>query len=353
MLAERLFFREGVMYENSNLIIKDARVLEEDFIPKEVVHRNSEVQEMERSLKPIIKGEKGRNMLLYGPTGTGKTCLSNYVIEELSSHTSTLGSAYVNCWKNHSNFKVLYEIVSELGTPLNLHRKGMGTQELLEKLNDIQRKRHSVVILDEVDQLENDKLLYEFSQVPNLTIIFIANKSTIFYDADPRVRSRLQDTNEIKFSEYSQEEITDILKDRAEWGLLPDVINKQKLRMISNSASGDARKAITALRVAANLAENQDEEEIKEEYIKEALPKAREKAKKRSLSSLNKHQRVLYEIIEEEGEVKSSRLYKKYEKEVQEGVVKRTLRNYLNKMVDYNLIEAEGKGRWRSYSLAE
>lgn len=341
------------MYENSNSIIKDARVLEEDFIPKEVVHRNSEIKEMERSLKPILKGEKGRNMLLFGPTGTGKTCLAKYVLEQLSSHTSSLGKAYVNCWRNHSNFKVLYELFSEISTPLNVHRKGTGTQELLDKIREEQRKRSCVFILDEVDQIENDNLLYEFSQMPKLTLVFLANKSTVFYNSDPRVRSRLQDRNEIEFPEYSEEELRDILSDRTEWGLLSDSIDKDKLRKISVRSEGDARKAIAALRVAANLAESEDEEEIREEHIKEALPKAEEERKKKSISSLNKHQRVLYEIIEEKDEISASDLYDEYEDRIEEGVVRRTLRNYLGKLVDYNLVESKGEGRWRKYSLAE
>ena len=341
------------MYENSNSIIKDARVLEEDFIPKEVVHGSSEIKEMERSLKPIVNGDKGRNMLLFGPTGTGKTCLAKYVLEELSSYTTSVNKAYVNCWENHSNFKVLYELYSEIGSPLNVHRKGTGTQELLDKIKQIQKERNSVFILDEVDQIENDNLLYEFSQIPKLTLIFISNDSTVFYKSDPRVRSRLQDRNEIEFSDYNNDEVLDILSDRAEWGLLPDTIDKSRLRKISVSANGDARKAITALRVAANLAESEDEEEIKKEYIEEALPKAKQEEKERSVSSLNRHQKVLYEIIEEKGEISASDLYEVYEERAEDKVVRRTLRNYLSKMVSYNIIEAEGSGRWRSYSIAE
>lgn len=296
-------------------------------------------------------------MLLHGPTGVGKTCISQYVLKELASYTSNLKKSFVNCWTNQSNFKVLYEIISDMGSRLDVHRKGMGSEELLEKLRGIASDNNCIVTMDEIDQLEDDKLLYEFSQIPNLSLIFIANKETVFYDSDPRVRSRLQGMEEIEFPQYSKEELEDILSDRADWGLLPDVIKKAYLKHIAVSAKGDARKAITALRIAAENAENQDAKKISKEHVKQALPKVKVETKKKSISSLNEHQKVLYKIIQEKEEVKPSELYQKYEEKREsknkDKVVRRTLRKYLKKMKDYDLIQSEGEGRWRSYKAID
>jgi len=335
-------------------VIEDARVLTEDFIPKEVVHRASQVEVIEDNLKPLIEGNNGRNMLIYGPTGVGKTCITRYVLQELSSYVSNLKDSFVNCWTKDSNFKILYDLVTELGSPLGLHRKGTSTEDLLEKLKEVFNEREKgVVVLDEVDQLENDKLLYHLSQLPNLTLIFISNRETVFYDTDPRVRSRLEGKAEIEFPKYSPEELKDILADRANWGLVPDAIKDSQLKRIAHASQGDARKGITALRIAAEAAEREDSS-IKDEHIQQALPQAGEEKKQQSLASLNQHQKILYEIIEDKQEVKPSALYEQYEKKKGENcVVRRTVRKYLKKMERYDLIEKKGEGRWTTYQLAK
>lgn len=335
-------------------VIKDARVLTEEFIPQEVVHRSSQVEVIENNLKPLLEGNKGRNMLIYGPTGVGKTCVTRYVLQELSSHVPDLKQSFVNCWTKDSNFKILYEVVQDLGSPLGLHRKGISTDDLLNKLEAIEQKhKKCVLVLDEVDQLEDDKLLYRLSQLPHLTLIFLANSETVFYDADPRVRSRLEGKDDLKFPKYSDAELEDILSDRAKWGLMPDALDRGQLKRIAIASKGDARKGITCLRIAAEAAEQEDET-IKDEHIRQALPRAEEEKKQDSVASLNPHQQILYQIIEEEKEVKPSKLYKRYEAE-REGdrVVRRTVRKYLKKMERYELIEKKGEGRWTSYQLAD
>lgn len=332
-------------------VIKDARVLTEDFIPKEVVHRASQVEVIENNLKPLLDGNKGRNMLIYGPTGAGKTCITRYVLQELSSHVPDLKRSFVNCWTKDSNFKIIYDVITEIGSPLGLHRKGTSTDDLLAKLKELVKEQKCILALDEVDQLEDDKLLYQLSQLPNLTMIFIANRNTVFYDADPRVRSRLEGKAEVEFSQYSSEELEDILSDRAKWGLAPDAIEDRQLKKIALAAKGDARKGITALRIAAEAAERESDK-IKDGHIQQALPRAGEDKKQESLASLNQDQRLLYQIIEEEEEIEPAQLYEKYEEEKEEDcVVRRTVRKYLNKMERYGLISKKGKGRWTTYQL--
>ncbi|MFB6292323.1 MAG: AAA family ATPase, partial [Candidatus Nanohaloarchaea archaeon] len=73
--------------------------------------------------------------------------------------------------------------------------------------------------------------------------------------------------------------------------------------------------------------------------------------KSKSEDKLNRHQQVLYEIIKDAGEIKPGELYERYEERVEEPKVKRTLRKYLQKMDHYRLIESEGEGRWRSYTV--
>jgi Cdc6-like AAA superfamily ATPase len=179
----------------------------------------------------------------------------------------------------------------------------------------------------------------------------VANKETALYNVDDRIRSSLEGTKEIHFPEYSKDELIDILEDRRKWGLRDGSVSRENLRRIAVRARGDARIAINTLRIAAEEAEHQELEEISSEIIDESMPKAEKENRSKSIDKLNKHQEKLYRIIEEEEKIKSSELYEKYREEAENPKVERTLRKYLSKMDHYRLIEAEGEGRWRTYTI--
>lgn len=333
-----------------NTVIEDARVLKADFLPNRMVHRDSQVKEIKRNLEPLLESSSPRNMLLYGPPGTGKSTMAEYVVDELQKHTSNVVAGSVNCWRYPSRFKVYYNLLQDLGVNL-IHRTGTPTDELVDKFRKKVKERPSIVILDEVDQIEDERILYDFARESNVALIMIANKETALYDFDERIRSSLEGTQEIRFPAYEEDQLVDILKDRRKWGLRSESVPTSSLRRIAIRAQGDARIALTALRIAAEEAEADNMEEIPSELVDKALPEAEKQNKSKSIDNLNSHQKVLYDIIEDEEEIKPGELYERYEEEVDEPKVERTLRKYLKKMDHYRLIEAEGEGRWRKYTL--
>jgi len=58
-------------------------------------------------------------------------------------------------------------------------------------------------------------------------------------------------------------------------------------------------------------------------------------------------------VIADAGEIEPGDLYEEYERRVDEPKTNRTLRNYLTKMVHYDLVEAVGKRRGRTYRLVD
>ena len=334
-----------------NTIIQDLRVLTDQFIPRRIIHRDGQIKALRDNLKPVIDKEVPRNSFIYGSPGTGKTSMSQYVVDELKAYTPVF-SAYINCWLYPSRFKILYNILQSLGH-LFIHRKGTPTDELLDLLRQKLKNRSCIIILDEADQLEDDKILYDLVETPGICIIIIANSETIFYNTDPRIRSRLENLERIEFRAYSDSEIMDILKDRAEWGLVPGVIDNLQLAKIGQAACGDARKAIGILRTAAETAENQDALRIDELHIEKAIPKSVFLEQNKTLGNLNIHQRILYGIIKSSEKTPSPDLHQKYivicqQKNI-EPMVDRTIRNYLEKLEAYKLISISGEGRWTVY----
>ncbi len=335
-----------------NTIIRDLRVLTEQFIPSKIIHRDSQISTIRDDLSPIVNGKQARNVFLYGPPGTGKTCLSKFIIEELKSHIPVT-SSYINCWTTPSDFQILYNILHEFGQTF-IHRKGIPTDELLEKVKAKIKGKNCVIILDEVDQIESDRIIYEFLSL-GACLIFISNKETALFGFEERIRSRLASINYIEFPHYKEYEIIDILKTRAEYGLLPHAASQELIEKIASVSEGDSRFAIDTLRIVAEEAERKDLKKIPVDFVDKFIHKAKIVGRNDLISSLNKHQKLMYEIICASGKIAPQDFYKKFEelceKNKLEKIVDRTARNYLDKLEHYKLIKLVGDGRGRIYTI--
>ncbi len=340
------------MYEE-NTIIRDLRVLTDHFIPRRIIHRAGQLEALRDNLKPLVEGEVPRNSFLYGPPGTGKTCMSQYIVDELKAYAPVV-SSYINCWSYPSRFKILFNILQSLGHNF-IHRKGTPTDELIDILKNKVKNKPCVIILDEADQLEDDKILYDLIDIEKICLILISNSENIFATIDPRIRSRIQTIDRIEFRAYSGSEIMDILKDRIDLGLVNGVISHEQISKIADASGGDARNALNILRVAAEEAEKRDVEKILDVHIEKAIPKTKELDANKILESLNIHQKILYGLIKSSKEISSSDLHSKYETICQEKniepIVERTVRKYLEKLESQKLVASSGEGRWTIYKI--
>jgi Cdc6-like AAA superfamily ATPase len=204
--------------------------------------------------------------------------------------------------------------------------------------------------LDEVDQLHDKDLLYELYRLRGLSMVLIANDQEEFFaELSNRVTSRFQTSARIRFSPYTQDELISILNDRVKWGLRQDVITDEQVEMIAGAAGGDARVAIGILRVAARRTQREGQNAITDAVIKQAVSEAKTEIKQKTLEKLTTHQTILYDIITEHGEITPGELYTRYQERASNPRSKRMVRNYLNKLCHYNLVEAEGENRGRIY----
>jgi len=333
-------------------MITDARVLQPEFVPGDVKHRGAEVSHLSDTLRPITIGNRAETSFLYGPSGTGKTCIAQYTVEQLREQVVDIDSQYVNCWEDYTRFKTLYRILDSIGKTIDIHRQSTPRDELLERLRE-QVTSPYVVILDEVDQLEDPSLLYDLYRIRELTMILIANREEdVFGRLDERLNSRLSSCARIRFGQYEFSEIVTILEDRIQWGLRKDAITQAGIEQIADQAAGDARKAIGILRNAAKTAKYDGEDKITSTVITRAVPEAKSELQRKTVEKLTNHQQVLYEIIKEDDEIEPSVLYDRYCEQVADDKSKRMMRNYLSKLEHYNLIESEGKTKGRIYRLA-
>lgn len=332
-------------------MIQDARVLQEEYLPREVVHRHEEMSRLATALEPVVDGDRPQHALLTGPSGAGKTCIARATLARLQEQVLDVHTAHVDCWLHPNDFRVLYKLLEPLEVTYDIHRS-TPTDELLGRLHDVEKPY--LVVLDEVDQLEDPDLLRRLYAIPDVTMILITNhERDLVTPLDERLQSRLRSSDTIEFDRYTRDELVTILRDRTEWGLVEDALNDAQLERIAQAACGNARDAISILRSAARQAEHDGREQLRDADIEQAIPRARAQLQQKSLDRLSEDQLAVYEVLQEQGESMPKDIHAGYRERVEDPKTKRTVRTYLRKLEQYNLVESEGQGPSRVYRPRE
>ena len=72
-----------------NTIFKEKFVLQANFLPENIKHREEYINQIASILAPSLRGDRISNLFLYGNTGTGKTLSIQYVKSELLKRGSS------------------------------------------------------------------------------------------------------------------------------------------------------------------------------------------------------------------------------------------------------------------------
>ncbi len=277
---------------DKNGIFKNKSLLQHNYTPSEIPHREEQIKQIASILAPVLRGEKTSNLFLYGKTGTGKTLAMKYVQEELYKRVKKdsnfkLKIEYLNCKLkkvSDTEYRILAELIKKMGGEVPL--TGLPTQAVYSKfIETIDSEKNLVVlILDEIDQtvkkISND-FLYNLVRLNSelsksqICIVGISNNLTFLDELDPRVRSSLSE-EEILFHPYNALQIQDILNQRAHMAFKEGVLQEgvvSKCAAFAAKEHGDARRALDLLRVAGELAERDNSKKIFLKYIDEANEK--------------------------------------------------------------------------------
>ncbi|MCS7097221.1 MAG: ORC1-type DNA replication protein [Candidatus Methanomethylicia archaeon] len=292
-------------------IFENRDLLRPDYIPDELPHRENQILAIAKILAPILQNQRPSNMFLYGLTGTGKTAVAKYVLENIKNRKEVSGKiliAYINCRYEDTDYRILAMLNETIG--IRVPFTGLATAEVYRRfVNGLDARGVAmIIVLDEIDALVKkcgDEILYKLTRIntelkrSKVCIIGITNdlKFTEFLSA--RVLSSLGE-EEIVFPPYTAPELEDILIKRSVKAFKPNVLEEGVIQLCAALAAkehGDARRALELLRIAGEIAEREGSSKVAIEHVKRAYKEIEKDRVIEVLNSLPLHSKLILVAI--------------------------------------------------------
>ncbi len=148
----------------SNKIFVDESVLSLDHIPQELLRRDEQIRFVLRQLGPAVRGNKPKNFILYGVRGCGKTVVVKYVLKWLQREKTVkpVRVAYINCAHNQAETHIVRDIIASIDPDTKVPACGISKGYYYAALYQAVKRLGCVlvVVLDEINQINDDKILY-------------------------------------------------------------------------------------------------------------------------------------------------------------------------------------------------
>ncbi len=328
-MADLDFVRDDSIYRNRDALL-------DDYTPQELVGRDDELQQYHSALQPAIYGEQPNNIFLYGKAGVGKTAATRFLLDKLQNDADryddlTVHSQLINCDGTDSSYQVAVELVNRLrDIDDQISESGYSRSQVyrlmwheFDELDGI-----VLIVLDEVDHLEDDSILYQLSRArendhlnnSRVAVIGISNDLSYRKRLSPKVRSSLCERS-ISFSTYNANELQQVLSQRREVAFKPGTVDDAVISLCAAYGareSGDARKALDLLLKAGDVARDQNRDQIIEQHVHDGRQLLEREEVAQGIANLNEQERLMVYAVatyaaENKTPVRSTDLYERYE----------------------------------------
>ena len=261
------------------LVFEDAKWLQPLSDPPEGVPqcREDDLQLMASFVQDVFRTGQARNLFVYGPPGTGKTVCVRYLLKEIQEHGDEtkvpVTTAYVNAGSTRNPYYTLLEIVKQLD--LTVPESGWQLFRLKRAFENLLKNKAAVIAIDEVESIlfkEKEPLVYYLNRQPKITLILVSNKIQDIAQLPPRTLSTLQ-PKVINLKPYTQDEIYEILKTRAQHAFNPGALSDDLLKTIAEATSSltDIRLGLSMLLTAGLSAEQDGRTKVNREDVEYAI----------------------------------------------------------------------------------
>jgi len=275
-----------------DMIFQNKEMLEESYIPNidEFLVRK-EANDVQIVLNNFTTGQS--NLLIYGFSGSGKTCTVQSLIKE---KRKTLNPSekivYLNMNNTFSELDAISGILNEIGI--------MATSKSRFKYYNILKQHIRVfdlkilIVLDEIDKLLEHKggnsLLVNLleSEKSRISIIAITNNPMLWEEQIELSTKNRFGMKKSLFKPYNMGELNEILNKRTEKAFYSDSLEENiigRLSVMCIQQNIDLRQAFKILKISGEIAEEKGTK-IKEEYIENSVQKTERLAEKEIISSL-------------------------------------------------------------------
>jgi cell division control protein 6 len=292
----------------SSSVIKDLHVLDFDYVPAELPHRNEQLKRLAQLFKPLLTNI-AQNTFIRGPVGTGKTAMVKHFCQSLMSIARKQGKiieyVHINCRKRSTDAMVLLGVLAHFDP--RFPDRGFSVQEMLQVLRtQLQRKEAQLLlVLDEVDALLKKKesnIIYDLTRFNDetmkastpISVIMISQKD-VFAEMDTATLSTFKRSNTIILDKYTRDELYDIVQQRVRLAFHPNTVLRESVDLIADIASeyGDARFAIELLWKAGMYADEKHMKQVVPEYVRVAKADTFSVVTEVKLKNLGRHQLLM------------------------------------------------------------
>ena len=301
---------DRMLKDNESLFLNPEH-LDYSYQPKIIPFRESQQFYIASCIRPLFSKRDGKNLLICGTQGIGKTVCCKHVLKELKEETDEILIIYINCWIDETAYKITLNICSQLGYKWIADKN---TKELMDEIISIINKKSAVIVFDEFDKMQDYGILYSIlERIYKKSIILITNDINSLRKLEQRITSRLN-IDRLEFKPYTETETREILKTRKDYAFVSNAFDGDAFDLIASKAHElkDIRKGLFLLKEAGNIAEEESSKKITLAHAEAAIKKINDFSDARTLKN---EEAIVLNLIKENPKKSMKEIYDIYSKE--------------------------------------
>lgn len=268
---------------------KDSNFFNPDFLPKKIKHRDNEINTLVNYMKPILHDKKPKNSLILGNSGVGKTTIMKSLFNSIERKSNDTYCCYVSC-QFHTNIREVYLNIYEHITAKKLINPSKTPSILFNNIFDYlsDENKNILICIDDINnyfkkkdinQLFNQLLRHHINEKHSKVIVGlfpIITNDNFRFQLDNSVLSVFPHT-EVRFKDYTNNQMFSILKERCDHGFCKKVITDEQIRIVSNYCYvfSDLRAGLELLTNLGNMVNITNDCKVRNDHVDHVIDEHR------------------------------------------------------------------------------